>query len=383
LRLTRLKLQNWRNFKDIDIELEDRAFFVGPNASGKSNLLDAFRFLRDLASPIGGGFQQAVLSRGGVGEIRSFAATRNANVSIEATLGDDEVPNRWSYVIQFGAGKDASSPCVVREVVRCLGAETPLVARPDAQDVGDPMLLTETHLEQVSANREFRAIAEFFGSIQYLNIVPQMVREPERSLGAGEQYGADLISRINATTARTRDARLKRMQAALQIAVPQLSGLELEIDTRGTPHLRAKYKHWRPAGAWQREDRFSDGTLRLLALVWSLQEKGGPLLLEEPEISLNGAIVRRLAPIMARSQQRSGRQVLVTTHSAALLNENVSRFELHLLQPTDQGTQIRAGATLPDIQALVEAGVPLGEAIMPKVDIPNADQLTFLDLLGH
>ena len=56
LKFTRLRLRNWKNFPAADVSIRDRMFLVGPNASGKSNLLDAFRFLRDLASP-GGGLQ--------------------------------------------------------------------------------------------------------------------------------------------------------------------------------------------------------------------------------------------------------------------------------------------------------------------------------------
>ena len=40
MRFRRLRLWNWRNFVDIDVELQRRAFLVGANASGKSNLLD-------------------------------------------------------------------------------------------------------------------------------------------------------------------------------------------------------------------------------------------------------------------------------------------------------------------------------------------------------
>jgi predicted ATPase len=64
MRVTKLFLQNWRNFLKVDVALRERMFIVGPNASGKSNLLDAFRFLRDIAEPRGG-FQEAVQSRGG------------------------------------------------------------------------------------------------------------------------------------------------------------------------------------------------------------------------------------------------------------------------------------------------------------------------------
>ena len=45
--ISRLVLQNWRNFKSFDVRLQNRVFIIGPNASGKSNLLDAIRFFRD------------------------------------------------------------------------------------------------------------------------------------------------------------------------------------------------------------------------------------------------------------------------------------------------------------------------------------------------
>ena len=69
MRFSRISLENWRNFGHVDVPLQTRAFLVGPNASGKSNLLESFRFLRDLVTP-GSGFQRAVADRGGVSSIR-------------------------------------------------------------------------------------------------------------------------------------------------------------------------------------------------------------------------------------------------------------------------------------------------------------------------
>jgi predicted ATPase len=54
MRFTRLALENWRNFRSVDVPLAQRVFVVGPNASGKSNLLDTIRFLRDVADRAGG-----------------------------------------------------------------------------------------------------------------------------------------------------------------------------------------------------------------------------------------------------------------------------------------------------------------------------------------
>ncbi len=94
-----LALKNWKNFAQVEISIPDRLFLVGPNASGKSNLLDAFRFLRDLAST-GGGFQEAVARRGGVTAIRCLAARRQPAIEIRVDLKAND-GNEWSYEIAF------------------------------------------------------------------------------------------------------------------------------------------------------------------------------------------------------------------------------------------------------------------------------------------
>jgi predicted ATPase len=192
-----------------------------------------------------------------------------------------------------------------------------LLERPNLDDRKDPDLLTQTHLEQVNANRPFRELAAFFESIRYLHVVPQLIREPDRSVGlTNDPFGGDFLEQIAKAQERTRLARLKRIRNELRVAVPQLNEIELFRDNRGTPHLRGKYEHWRPRGAWQTEEQFSDGTLRLMGLLWVAMEGGGPLLLEEPEMSLHPEIVRYLPQMFARVQRRTGRQIILSTHSS-------------------------------------------------------------------
>ncbi len=130
---------------------------------------------------------------------------------------------------------------------------------------------------------------KFFEDISYMHLVPQIIRSPDLAINPGlpDAYGSHFLERIAKTPERTRNTRLKRILEALQIAVPQLKELKLEKDDRGVPHLIGVYEHWRAKGAKQNEDQFSDGTLRLLGLLWSLLEGNGPLLLEEPELSLH------------------------------------------------------------------------------------------------
>ena len=82
-RFTRLLVHNWRNFKDVEVELRERGFVAGPNASGKSNLLDVFRFLQELAVD-GGGLINALdgSNRGGIRAVRSLHAGGQSDVRI-------------------------------------------------------------------------------------------------------------------------------------------------------------------------------------------------------------------------------------------------------------------------------------------------------------
>ena len=374
LRFTHVELENWRNFAKVDLPLQARAFFVGPNAAGKSNLLDVFQFLHDIVS-VGGGFREAVTRRGGVSSIRALAARKYSHVTVRVQLGDADEPDRWRYELRFKQDNQ-SRPLIQSERVHRNGEE--ILLRPDENDQEDQERLTQTYLEQVHANREFRSVAEFFETIQYQHIVPQLIREPDRSVGrVDDPYGGDFLEQLAKQNEKTRNAWLRRIRDTLRVAVPQLQELELYRDNRGTPHLRGKYEHWRPQGAWQTEERFSDGTLRLLGLLWITLSGKGPLLLEEPELSLHPEVVRYLPQMFARMQRRTGRQIFISTHSPDLLqDEGIGLDEVLLLHPSKEGTEVRAASDSQEIQALLEGGVPLGEAVMPHTSPSTASQLS-------
>src|SRR4030066_21122 len=362
MRFDHLKVENWRNFVRADTDLENRIFLVGPNASGKSNCLDIFRFLRDIVS-IGGGLQETTRSRGGVSRLRCLAARRFSYIVIYVCIQGEKT--NWRYLIQFNQD-NRSRPVVKKEVV--WGNNIIIMQRPDDEDGNDSERLTQTHIEQVTANRDFRELADFFASIRYLHLVPQLVREPDRSVGRRQDpFGGDFIEQIARQNKKTRESRLRRIGEALKYAIPQLKELELWHDERGTPHLRGLYEHWRPRGAWQNEDQFSDGTLRMIGLLWSLLDGRGPILLEEPELSLHPEVVELIPQIMARFQKYTPRPILVSTHSTDLLkDEGIGLNEVLLLIPTDEGTEIREAKNDAEIVELLNGGLSMADAVFPK-----------------
>ena len=374
--ITSLRLHHWRNFRGpVDLRLRRRAFLIGPNASGKSNVLDALRFLRDTA---GHGLKQAVRLRGGMGEIRTLQARTPAGLRVAVDVGTDDAPRLWTYSLRFRNHPKKHLPEVMEEEVHKQG--NLILRRPDAADKKDSERLAQTYLEQIVVNQDFRELAEFLKSIRYLHIVPHLVRDPERSIGRHDDpFGGDFLEKVASTPAKTRDARLRNINKALKIAIPQFDSLTLQQDAGGRWHLEARFSHWRQSAARQYERSFSDGTLRLIGLLWSLAEGGGPLLLEEPELALHDALVRHLPRFMARMHTKSGRQVLITTHSAALLADvGIGLDEVHVLAPDSQGTEIKVGKSYPDVRAMVEKeGLSIGAALLPKAAPAHADQFSF------
>ncbi len=374
MHVTQLKLKNWRNFREVNVPLGLRTYVLGANAAGKSNFLDVFRFLRTLAQSEGGGLQKALRDRGGLTKLRSLHARRDPSVSIDVELLDDagDEPVSWRYFLELKVeGKGLQRVVVSKEVVERDGKV--LAERPELADQSDPERLTQTHLEQISSNAKFRDLAEFFGGATYLHLVPQLLKHGDE-IGAripeSDPFGQGLMQRIAKTPKKTRDARLKRIQQALSKAVPLFSELRFEQDViTGLWHLEANFVHWRVNGAWQREDQFSDGTLRLIGLLWALQEGEGMLLLEEPELSLNDGIVSHIPLLIDRvlrdlKRRRSSRQVLISTHSETLLDQVSGDSQLLLIEPGVNGSTIRPPSEEENIQT--QHGLTPAEVLLPK-----------------
>jgi predicted ATPase len=210
--------------------------------------------------------------------------------------------------------------------------------------------------------------------------VPQLLKYTSKIGGnviESDPFGQGFLQRIAACPEKTRNARLRRIQKALDKVVPQFKDLRFVKDSvTGQPHLEANFMHWRPAGAWQRENQLSDGTLRLIGLLWSLMEGNSLLLLEEPELSLNEEIVRHLPKVIHRiqTQNKTSRQVFITTHSEALLSDrSIPPEQVLRLTTTPNGTEIKP--LDPQEAIMFSSGMSVAEVLLSSVSPENPEQL--------
>ena len=87
----------------------------------------------------------------------------------------------------------------------------------------------------------------------------------------------------------------------------------------------------------------------------------------------------QLAPMIHRVQKRRHRQVLISTHSDALLSEGIDGREVLMLTPSREGTEVKVASEVSEIRLLLESGFTAGEAILPRSNPSSPEQLSFVD----
>ena len=387
--ISKIELFNWKNFHRCEVGVQERCFVVGANAAGKSNFIDALRFLRDVAKQ-GGGLQTAVRVRGGITKIRCLAAREQSNVKLAIELSESDSRELcWHYELNFkhtGGGIRENQVKIVSEKVFS-GREQRYVLDRSAETLGeDEETLKYTYLEQPNANKDFRVIQQFLQNVEYLNVVPQMVRESASSSYSGDKedyYGRNFLKRLALLNDNTRRSYFRKINEFLKLAVPQLEELSFVKDEIGVPHLEARYVHWRTRGSKQQEMQFSDGTLRLIGFLVALIDSNGVLLLEEPEINLHPGIVAQFPEFIAKIQRvkKGGRQVFITTHSYDILsNEGIAPEEVLLLTNSPEGTEVEVLSNVEKAKNILAAGFSMADVVMPLTKPWSIESMSHIKL---
>ena len=387
--ISKIELFNWKNFHRCEVGVQERCFVVGANAAGKSNFIDALRFLRDVAKQ-GGGLQTAVRVRGGITKIRCLAAREQSNVKLAIELSESDSRELcWHYELNFkhtGGGIRENQVKIVSEKVFS-GREQRYVLDRSAETLGeDEETLKYTYLEQPNANKDFRVIQQFLQNVEYLNVVPQMVRESASSSYSGDKedyYGRNFLKRLALLNDNTRRSYFRKINEFLKLAVPQLEELSFVKDEIGVTHLEARYVHWRARGSKQQEMQFSDGTLRLIGFLFALIDSNGVLLLEEPEINLHPGIVAQFPEFIAKIQRvkKGGRQVFITTHSYDILsNEGIAPEEVLLLTNSPEGTEVEVLSNVEKAKNILAAGFSMADVVMPLTKPWSIESMSHIKL---
>ena len=358
--ITRIEIDGFKSLREFAVDLEPLTVFIGPNSSGKSNILDALALMSRLASmPIDDAFKQGrgraidqFTRRGGqAGTTIRFAV----EVIVPSEEGKSNAPvlspNRYRYelIIDRGAlasgaerltvsheqwrfieesedGWLVSHPALAGRVLHHVGGratntQAARIAR-ERNHVRSAHTALASTLQDVEARDQL-------SSYRLVHLDSARLREPS------ERIGSDTLdpdaSNLPTVLANLPGPTLGEIRADLVSLVPGVSSFEIVPDGDS---FRIDFEF---SGGERLPARLvSDGTLRILALLTALrvEPRSAMIGVEEPENGVYPGRLRKLVEYMQeiaeqdREDGGSPTQLVLTTHSPVVLAALRSRPEL-------------------------------------------------------
>ncbi len=367
MKLFSLKAQRYRSLRDVDIALEDLNVFIGTNASGKSSILDALRFLQEGIQYRD--FKEPVSNRGGIVHL-AWKGEDAQQIDLAAQIKGDDHVYEWSVRVSRRDGYDFS----IQEEVSELPPGSPPITLLSAdngtgwwwsgekQRVKLKQNATACALAAASADETFpaRQIAEFVGGWGFFDPSPFSLRRSWAGLEMSrlDAYGRNLAERLY-------DLRQSSSGIFYQIvsATQSVLGLPTALEPRESEG-RYYFAQEEPGlRHLVHQIGTSSGTLRMLALMTALFEGAGSSLvgIEEPENHVHPTALGAFAEYLLKARDRV--QILVTTHSPILLDFLKDPGVICIVRRADQnGTHVARETNIDGIrQALEASGFGLGE----------------------
>ena len=391
--ITSLRLVDFKNFADERLRVGPFTVIVGANASGKSNIRDAFRFLHG----IGRGYTLAEILGGkwGPGGQSEWQAIRGAPNEI-GRRGDKKAGSRFAlevrlqhgrYDIEVSGGGDSGGFRVVREELRTGGWEPVYTSHPGYSDplVQDDETRLSLRMAKTGSQRklghsvavrsdqpaltqirEYRWLAkshkdeaqrviDVLASMRFLDLIPDRMRQPsfpgQTVLGDGGENLPTVLREICGDPKRR-----KRLIDWVRALTPMdVDDFHFRPDpVTGLVQLVVIEKGGRTCSAYS----VSDGTLRFLAMLAALlaDDPTRFYFFEEIDNGIHPARQWLLLELIEKQTAAGGVRVVTTTHSPGLLtsvNDSTFRHTSVVCRPeTATDAIIRPVAKLPDAEKL-------------------------------
>lgn len=384
--LTRLRFKNWRSLRDVEIaDLTPLTVFIGANASGKTNIVDALAFLRRLmvepnreAVFFWGNSRRPIRTLGVVSEpieleLEYSRVTDKANIAYMLRVYPD-VPSEMDETFSIRDGNRLNKVGSGRNGEGEFGE--PFSLSGSASERLRPILRLLIPLkEEQRADYPFgfpslgqfilyhwQILSEHGASPEISNI------EPSTDYFSVREDGSNTLDVLNFMQ-QNRPAIFAELMNDFRWLLSHVEDASIVFDGRET---RLTVKEHPLSG--QDAPTISGGTLRLLAMLTAyyaldmqLPELPGLVVIEEPDTGLNPDLLDKFVEQLRSYTERADRprQFILTTHNPAFLNY-FKPEEVRIVERDETGNTSVHGIP-PSVYKTLIGKYPLGEIWQMRV----------------
>src|SRR5215210_4337681 len=307
--ITRIKVSNFKSFDQLEVELRPLNIVVGGNAAGKSNFLEIFRFLRDIAVE---GLENAISLQGGMEFLTNLQIGPSRPITLEASFKLDIIPEAGletsTYTLELAATSTSPGFEVISEEVL-------------------PDLLPNLDLS-------VRSLLSFLpaNEISIFDLDPKLPKKAAPISGRAylEPDGSNLALVLRNLLQDPKD-RATFIHLVRDV-LPFIEDLDVERFADKSVLISAKElfsERALPASF------LSDGTIHLAALILALYFHPASItIIEEPERNLHPHLISKLARMIEDASRK--KQIIATTHHPELV-KHADLADLLLVHRDDQG----------------------------------------------
>ncbi len=363
--LERIRVQGFKSLRDATVELAPLVVLFGPNAAGKSNLLEALLLLSRLVSErtLSDAFAEGIrgypleaftLAEGGLEQLLQGPNPRlrlELEMSMAQPAASRRRPDILSYQVEVAIDPQSGrlsvkderledltanrrprhrNPCLEKMVRERDGVSTDVLAIRRQGSQGHPHEESLGLPHTIVSNRQFTGSDRYplfdhlhqeIGSWRILYLDPtRSMRDPQpprdvSDIGSHGEWIVPYLHRLKIQQPQAFSA-IKRVIA---MAIPGITDLRTELnEKRGELEFTVQMD-----GLWLPSRVVSEGTLRLLALCAMAANpfQKGLVAFEEPENGVHPRRIEVVTRLLARASR--SQQVIVTTHSPQVVVEMV------------------------------------------------------------
>ena len=371
MKLTHLAVTNWRNFAHIEFDMSSRLFVIGPNSSGKTNLLGALRFLGDI------GRRGLVAASEDLGGPDRYFRSGADSAAFVATFNDTQNSTEFALFLRLmSAGSESTKRGSDADQTFAFPMTDPLTGELNDRYLDVHQTITAGGKKPTDEGESFPVedeeaqrtrVRQTLAGIRYIHPNPKKMLE--RSDRYDPDHGTGFFQHVGRFSDQQLDAVVDRIRPIMASVVPEIPNLSYQRMGLGTEVVFYSDTPVRGASGVYSHEQFSEGTLRLLGMLFdlaTLPRDTSVVLIEEPETFLQASVVRSLPSLLAEVAMNRDVQMVISTHSPELIDSELVLPSQVLMLRSENGEttgELLSESNDPRIKAVVSAGLPKSQGI--------------------